>query len=824
MDCPFTSIYAGIRTVWHVRGNRADAATSNRIIASSNDYRFVLSEQNGNLMVNQKPIDLGWTRSYSISAKGYSFSRSQSIRGNVADMTNVTFGKYTSTYTGQVTNAFIVDFSEVWEYYSTMEYRQSGTNVGVWNNSRVDEFGMETPRYVQSYEASQLSLVISADTGAVVDFVSNLNPYYTRKAESFSFIKESGTKEPITTVPAIPTGLVATANDATINLNWLAAQQAVQYEIEENGVTKGPFYGLDYTSSPYRNNTNYTYRVRGVNQRGAGEWSVPYSLRTLLEKPILTAKGEEGKNTLNWKSVEFADRYQLQIDGGEPIELGNVNSYEHEDLESNSTHTYVLKAFSTDNESSRSKPLSQLTVPNRADGLKITDATVNKLSVSWAAVKGATGYDLEIDGSVVAVTGTTYNKTGLAANTEYTFRIRSKNSGGAGSWSDPVTGTTQLSTPVVQSNATAEEVVLVWTPIEGATSYDVEADGVVSLGLEDPIFNHTDLTPGTAHKYRVRAINETNTSAWTSVVTQNTLPGSVSGLNVSAVTNAAITVKWNAVNGATGYDLEIDGTPISLTTTSYAKSGLAGNTDHTFRIRSKNIAGAGAWSEIVTGRTQFNLPVLKASSEETAIILTWTSIPDATAYEIEADGVIVAKVSESGYTHENILPGTSHKYRIRVATEYNTSAWTAVLTQSTLPAAVSGLSLTSTTNTAISLKWSAVTGSSGYDLEIDGVVVPVTGLTYTKSGLAANTDHTFRIRSKNTAGVGVWSDVVSGTTQLNTPVLKVSSQEGAIIVTWADVTDATKYEVEADGIVVATVTTPVYTHESLTQEQRISIV
>ncbi|ETT41100.1 hypothetical protein C161_00545 [Paenibacillus sp. FSL R5-192] len=797
-------------------GNRADAATSNRIIASSNDYRFVLSEQNGNLMVNQKPVDLGWGRSYSFSATGYSFSRSQSIRGTVEDMTNVTFGKYTSTYTGQVTNAFIVDFSEVWEYYSTMEYRQSGTNVGVWDISRVDEFGMETPRYVQSYEASQLSLVISADTGAVVDFVSNLNPYYTRKAESFSFVKESGTKEPITTVPAIPTGLVATANDATINLNWSAAQQAVQYEIEENGVTKGPFYGLNYTSSPYKNNTNYTYRVRGINQRGVGEWSVPYSLRTLLEKPILTVKGEEGKNTLNWKSVEFADRYQLRIDGGEPIELGNVNSYEHDDLEANSTHTYVLKAFSTDNESSWSKPLSQLTVPNRADGLKITDATLNKLSVSWTAVKGATGYDLEINGAVVAVTGTTYNKTGLAANTEYTFRIRSKNSGGVGSWSDPVTGTTQLSTPVVQSNATAEEVVLVWAPIEGATSYEIEADGVVSSGLEDPIFNHTNLAPGTAHKYRVRAINETNTSAWTPVVTQNTLPGSVGGLNVSAVTNVAITVKWNAVTGATGYDLEIDGTPISLAATSYTKSGLAGNTEHTFRIRSKNVAGAGAWSEIVTGRTQFNLPVLKASSEETAITLTWTSIPDATAYEVEADGVIVANVSESNYTHENILPGTSHKYRVRVATDNNTSAWTAVLTQSTLPAIVSGLNIASTTNAAISLKWSAVTGSSGYDLEIDGVVVSVTGLTFTKSGLAANTDHTFRIRSKNTAGVGVWSEVVSGTTQLNTPVLKASSQEDAITVTWADVTDATKYEVEADGIVVATVTTPVYTHESLT--------
>ncbi|KAA2302377.1 fibronectin type III domain-containing protein, partial [Clostridioides difficile] len=79
-------------------------------------------------------------------------------------------------------------------------------------------------------------------------------------------------------------------------------------------------------------------------------------------------------------------------------------------------------------------------------------------------------------------------------------------------------------------------------------------------------------------------------------------------------------------------------------------------------------------------------------------------------------------------------------------------------------------------------------------MEIDGTVVPVSGLTYNKTGLAANTNHTFRVRSKNTAGAGAWSDIIDGTTLLNTPVLKASSEETAITVTWADVSDAIKYE------------------------------
>ncbi|WP_201782212.1 fibronectin type III domain-containing protein, partial [Paenibacillus xylanivorans] len=81
-----------------------------------------------------------------------------------------------------------------------------------------------------------------------------------------------------------------------------------------------------------------------------------------------------------------------------------------------------------------------------------------------------------------------------------------------------------------------------------------------------------------------------------------------------------------------------------------------------------------------------------------------------------------------------------------------------------------------------------------------GAVVSTTATAYNKSGLTANTDHTFRIRSKNAAGVGTWSDLISGTTQLNTPVLKATSEETAINLTWAEIPDATKYEVEADGV------------------------
>ncbi|PIH58354.1 fibronectin type III domain-containing protein [Paenibacillus sp. LK1] len=794
-------------------GNRADAATSNGIVSSSNDYQYVMTNNNGKLQVNQRDVNLSWVRSYNISTTGYSFTRRQSILGFTSDITNISFGSYTSKYTGQIDNAFLIDLSKVRDYFTEMTYRQSGMEVGQWTISNYNVLGQLTPVDVYNYDVRQLSLVVNADTGEVVDFYSELNPYYTRKAEPASFTKQLVDPVTISNIPSIPAGVTGKQSENTVNLIWQHAQQAVQYEIEENGIIKGPYYGTTFGSNSLLPDTLYSYRVRALNSIGTSEWSPLYEIKTLLQQPVISASSQEGKNIIQWNAVDQATHYQLKIDDEQPIELGHVTSYEHEGLAANSSHTYTLKALSSNNESDWSKTITQLVVPDSVSGLKVTEATFNKVALSWTAVKGATGYDLEIDGNIVAVTGTTYSKTGLIPNTEHTFRLRPKNTGGAGSWSDLLTVSTQLSTPVLKSSPSQEEIILVWPSIEGATSYEVEADGVIAGIVVDPTFTHTGLTPGTAHKYRVRALTDTNTSAWTAVLSQNTLPGSVAGLTVNSVTNTAIALKWTTVTGATGYDLEIDGTVVAVTGVAYTKSGLAANTDHTFRIRSKNAAGVGAWSNLINGTTLLNTPVLKAASEETTIYLAWAEIADATKYEVEADGV-VAIVNEPSYTHSSLLAGTAHKYRVRALTDTNTSAWTAILTQSTIPASVSGLTISSVTNAAIALKWNAVTGATGYDLEIDGMLVSTTATAYTKSGLAANTDHTFRIRSKNAAGVGAWSNLINGTTLLNTPVLKAASEETTIYLAWAEIADATKYEVEADGV-VAIVNEPSYTHSSL---------
>ncbi|MFE3586264.1 chitinase [Streptomyces niveus] len=81
-------------------------------------------------------------------------------------------------------------------------------------------------------------------------------------------------------------------------------------------------------------------------------------------------------------------------------------------------------------------------------------------------------------------------------------------------------------------------------------------------------------------------------------------PGTPAGLGVGAVTSSSVALSWNAVSGATGYNVYRDGTKVQTANgTSATVTGLAAATSYQFQVSATNAVGESAKSAAVSGRT-----------------------------------------------------------------------------------------------------------------------------------------------------------------------------------------------------------------------------
>ena len=255
------------------------------------------------------------------------------------------------------------------------------------------------------------------------------------------------------------------------------------------------------------------------------------------------------------------------------------------------------------------------------------------------------------------------------------------------------------------------------------------------------------------------------------------------GMKCSSKTNVSANLQWNKNISANGYVLDkYDGskwvtikTFTSNANTSFNVTGLKASTTFKFRLRAYKTIGKvkeySAFTYLNVNTRPYTTTGMKCSSKtNVSANLQWNKNRSADGYVLDKyDGkkwVTIKTFTSNANTSFNVTglkASTTLKFRLRAYKNFGSvkeySAFT-YLNVNTRPYTTTGFKMKSATKNAITLQWNKNISASGYCIEKwnGSKWVQIkrytsnANVTYTATGLKANTAYKFRIRAYKTIG------------------------------------------------------------------------
>ena len=434
----------------------------------------------------------------------------------------------------------------------------------------------------------------------------------------------------VTTAPTPPTRLSATATSGSLTLRWAVAPGATGYRVKrgESG-TPTTVTGTSHKFTGLAADREYTLYVYAQNRGGNSEWSSITASTAGPPAPSGLSKTATSTTiTLSWSAVTGTTGYDVQRSGATDTEAVTGTSHEFTGLTAGTEYTLYVRARNSAGVSDW-MPLSATTVPAApsVDPVDPTATSTDRITFSWTAVTGATGYEVKRSpGSETptAVTGTSHTFDNLTANTAYTLSVRARNESGASPWASPLISPTTAppapSLPDPALNRLSNGFQLVWNAAAGATGYEVKLgpDGAKTTAADatNRRHNFTGLGEGVWYTFYVRAVNSWGAASkwsksinvrWITRLFSRTVVPPPGGLEAS-VSGAGLKLTWTAarLSAVTTYEVKLnagewipaDGVDCPALKGCHTFSGLTAGT-YTLYVRAKSDSGP-PWNRVTT--------------------------------------------------------------------------------------------------------------------------------------------------------------------------------------------------------------------------------
>ena len=562
--------------------------------------------------------------------------------------------------------------------------------------------------------------------------------------------------------------------------------------------------------------TAYSFRLKNYIEGLSSEYATlnvntkPYTTTGMK----CSSKTDVSAN-LQWDKNTSASGYELQkYDGSKWVAIKTFTSNENTSfnvtgLKASTIFKFRLvayKNYGSAKEYSAFTYLNANTRPYTTTGMKCSSKTNVSVNLQWNKNTSANGYVLDkYDGSkwvtiktFTSNANTSFNVTGLKASTIFKFRLVAyKNYGSAKEYSafTYLNANTRpyTTTGMKCSSKTDVSVNLQWDKNTSASGYELQKyDGSKWVAIktftsnENTSFNVTGLKASTIFKFRLVAYKNYGSAKEYSAFTYlnaNTRPYATTGMKCSSKTDVSVNLQWNKNTSANGYVLErYNGkkwitvkTFTSNANTSFNVTGLKASTTFKFRLRAyKNFGSAkeySAFTYLNVNTRPYTTTGMKCSSKtNVSVNLQWNKNTSANGYVLDKyDGskwVTIKTFTSNANTSFNVTglkASTIFKFRLVAYKNYGSakeySAFT-YLNVNTRPYTTTGFKMKSAKKNTITLKWNKNISASGYCIEKwDGSkwvqikrYTSNANVTYTATGLKANTAYKFRIRAYKTIG------------------------------------------------------------------------